>query len=68
MNAVRIFETKIVRKIYGPINEGESWRIRTEKEIEDILEGAYIVKLIKSLRLRWCGHIQFNSIQFNSLF
>jgi sorting nexin-29 len=54
MNAVRIFERKIVRKVYGPINEGESWRIRTNKEIEDILEGADIVKFIKS---RWCGHI-----------
>jgi hypothetical protein len=58
MNALRIFERKIARKIYGPINEGESWRIRTNKEMEDILEGADIVKFIKSLRLRWCGHIE----------
>jgi hypothetical protein len=57
MNALRIFERKIVRRIYGPINEGESWRIRTNKEIEDVLEGADIVKFIKSLRLR-CGHIE----------
>jgi hypothetical protein len=58
MNALRIFERKIVRRIYGPINEGESWRIRTSKEIEYILEGADTVKFIKSLRLRWCGHIE----------
>jgi hypothetical protein len=58
MNALRIFERKIVRKIYGPINEGESWKIRTNKEIEDKLEGADTVKFIKSLRLRWCGHIK----------
>jgi hypothetical protein len=25
---------------------------------EDILEGADIVKFIKSLRLRWCGHTE----------
>jgi hypothetical protein len=31
MNALRIFERKIVRKIYGLINEGESWRIRQIK-------------------------------------
>jgi hypothetical protein len=58
MNGLRIFERKIVRRIYGPINEGKSWRIRTSKEIEDILEGTDIVKFIKSLRLRWCGHIE----------
>jgi hypothetical protein len=58
MNALRIFERKIESKIYGPINEGESWRIRANKEIEDKLEGADIVKFIKSLRLRWCGHIE----------
>jgi hypothetical protein len=37
INALRIFGRKIVRRMYGPINEGESWRIRTNKEIEDIL-------------------------------
>jgi hypothetical protein len=58
MNAFKIFERKIVRKINGPINEGESWRLRTNKEIEDISEGADIVKFIKSLRLRWCGHTE----------
>jgi hypothetical protein len=58
MNALRIFERKIVRIIYSPINERESWSIRTNNEIEDILEGADIVKFIKSLRLRWCGHIE----------
>jgi hypothetical protein len=58
MNALKIFERKIVRRICDPTNEGESWRIRTSKEIEDILEGADIVIFLKSLRLRWCGHIE----------
>jgi hypothetical protein len=37
MNVLRIFETKILRKIYGPIKE-EHWRIRN-KVIKDILQG-----------------------------
>jgi hypothetical protein len=49
-NSLIVFERKIVRIIYGPINEGESWKIRTNNETEDILEGADNVKFIKSLR------------------
>jgi hypothetical protein len=30
-NMLRIFERKIVRKIYGPVTEGEWWRIRTNR-------------------------------------
>jgi hypothetical protein len=35
-----------------------TYLIRTNKEIEDILEGTDIVKFIKSLRSRWFGHIE----------
>jgi hypothetical protein len=40
-----------VKKI-RPITEGEGWRIRTNKEIKDILQGDVIIKFIKSILLR----------------
>jgi hypothetical protein len=52
VNALRISERKIIRKMYGPTKEGDSWRIRTNKEIRDIVLGADIVKLIKSSGIR----------------
>ena len=57
MNILRLFERKIVRKIYKPI-KGEPWRIRTHKEIKDTLQGQDTVKFIKSLHLRWHDHIE----------
>jgi hypothetical protein len=45
---LRIFESNIVRKTYyEPIKEGEPCRIRTNKDIKDVLQGEYIVKNYK---------------------
>jgi hypothetical protein len=35
-----------------------SWRIRTNKEIKDILQGNDIIKFIKFLQLRWYGYVE----------
>jgi hypothetical protein len=47
--ALRVFERKIVRKLYGPIKEEEKWRIRTSNRVKDILQGASIAKFINLL-------------------
>jgi hypothetical protein len=47
-NVLRIFERKIVRKINGCVR-AECWRLRTNKEIMDILQDSDIVKFAKSL-------------------
>jgi hypothetical protein len=58
--ALTMFERKIERKIrvYGPVKEGSRWRTRTNKEKKDILQKTDNVKFIKSLRLRWYGHVK----------
>jgi hypothetical protein len=45
-----MFESKIIRKIYGPVAENNIWR--TGHNGEDI------VRFIKSQRIRWLGHIE----------
>jgi hypothetical protein len=57
-NLLRIFERKVLRKIYAPIQEGDSWRIRNNEELNRATNGEDIVKFIKAQRIRWLGHVK----------
>jgi len=57
-NNVRIFEMQILRKIFGPVNIDNIWRIRNGMKIDKLIEGADIVRFIKAQRIKWLGHIQ----------
>jgi len=54
----RIFGRKILRKIYGPIQEGDIWRITNNEELNRSINGEDIVKFIKAQRKRWLGHVK----------
>jgi hypothetical protein len=57
-NNLCIFETQILRKISGPVNIDNIWRIQNNMEIDKLIKGADIVVLIKVQRIKWLGHIQ----------
>ena len=42
--ALLVFERKIFRRIYGPKYGNEEWKIRTNRELEEISKGENIVK------------------------
>jgi len=55
---LRIFEHRILRKIFGPVqNEDGSWRIRMNYELNELIGDTHIVRLIKSRRIAWLGHV-----------
>ena len=54
---LRIFERRILRKIFGPVqNEDGSWRIRTNYELNELTENVDIARFIKSGIAR-LGHV-----------
>ena len=57
-NNLHIFERQILRKIYGPVNIDNIWRIRNNTKTDKLIEGADIVRFIKAQRIKWLGHIQ----------
>ena len=55
---LRIFECRILRKIFGPVQNGDgSWRIRVNYELNKLIENADIVRFIKRRKISWLGHV-----------
>ena len=51
------FERKILRRIYGPTQEGGRWRPRWNSELYSLYNEPNFVEDIKIRRLGWAGHI-----------
>jgi hypothetical protein len=59
VNKLMTFEKKIVRKMYGPTGTGDGyWRVKTNREINDMLKGQNIIGFILTQRLNWLGHFE----------
>jgi hypothetical protein len=55
---LRVFENRVLRRIFGP--EGEengSWRKLHNDELHSLYSSPNIVRVIKSRRMRWAGHV-----------
>ena len=55
---VRIFENRILRRIFGPKrDENWEWRILHNEELQSLCRSHNIVRKIKSTRLRWASYV-----------
>lgn len=53
-----VFERRVLRRIFGPIRDGDLWRVRHNDELRRLFKEPDIVQFIKLGRLRWAGHVQ----------
>ena len=52
-----VFERKISRKVFGPTEEANGIRrIKTNKELDELIKHRNIINYAKAQRLSWFGH------------
>jgi hypothetical protein len=55
---LRVFENRVLRRIFGPKREKDgSWRKLYNDELHSLYSSPNIVMVIKSRRMKWAGHV-----------
>jgi hypothetical protein len=56
---LRVFDNKVLRRIFGPRRDEVTgdWRRQHNEELNDLYSSPKIVRVIKSRRMRWAGHV-----------
>jgi hypothetical protein len=54
-----VFENRVLRRIFGPKRDEVTveWSKLHNKELHDLYYSPSIIRIIKSRRMRWAGHV-----------
>jgi hypothetical protein len=53
-----VFERKVLIRIFGSTKErDDTWRIKTNDELDELIRHKNIINYIKAQRLTWFGHL-----------
>jgi hypothetical protein len=58
-HGLRVFENRFLREIFGPNREKvkEDWRRLHNDELHNLYASPNIIRMIKSRRMSWMGHV-----------
>jgi hypothetical protein len=56
---LRVFENRVLRRIFGPKRDEVTggWRKLHNEEFRDLYLSPSIIRMMKSRRMRWAGHV-----------
>jgi hypothetical protein len=56
---LRVFGNMVLRRIFGPERDEvtSEWRKLHNEDLNDLYSSPNIVRVIKSRRIRWAGHV-----------
>ena len=56
---LKIYENRVLRRIFGPKRGGVTRELEKlhNEELKDLYSSSDIVRVIKSRRMRWAGHV-----------
>jgi hypothetical protein len=60
-NALRFFERRVLKTIFGLVWDKGEWRIRYNAELNELIKGHGIVRFVKAQRIRWQGYVERTS-------